>query len=216
MTASLTDDHASAEHRIRELTKELSEARGDLAEAREQQAATGGILWAISNSPTDLQGIFQEIATTAARLCDAYDAGVLQSAGDHLRIVAHHGSITAGPPGQTTVPLTRGFLMGRTVLERTILQVTDLQAETEEYPEGSAIARQVGHRTVLGVPLISAGEAIGAIFVRRTEVRPFTDRQIELLKVFADQAAIAIQNTRLFEEVEARTRELTDALEQHV
>src|SRR5262245_16122262 len=105
MTTSPTDDLASAERRIQELTKELShsrselsQARGELTEAREQQAATGGILRAISNSPTDLKGIFQEIATSAARLCDAYDAGVLQCAGDHLRLVAHRGSISVGPP----------------------------------------------------------------------------------------------------------------------
>jgi hypothetical protein len=83
MTASPTDDLASAARRIQELTKELSQARGELAEAREQQTATGGILRAISNSPSDLQGIFQEIAMTAARLCDAYDAGVLHRPGRH-------------------------------------------------------------------------------------------------------------------------------------
>src|SRR5215469_4920838 len=102
MTASPTDDLASAERRIEELTKELSEAR-------EQQAATGGILRAISNSPTDLQGIFQEIATTAALLCDAYDAGVFQCAGDQLRLVAHRGHIPVPVwVGQGTLPLSRG------------------------------------------------------------------------------------------------------------
>src|SRR5262249_188233 len=84
----------------------------------------------------------------------------------------------------------------------------------KEYPEGSEIARRHGHRTILGVPLICAREAIGAIFVRRSEVRPFTDRQIELLKTFADQAVIAIENTRLFDEVQARTRELTQSLDE--
>src|SRR5262245_43627966 len=221
MTASPTDDHASAERRIQELTKalsqsrsDLSQARGELAEAREQRAATGGILRAISNSPTDLQGIFQEIATTVARLCDAYDAGVLQCAGDHLRLMAHRGHIpTDGPIGQGTLPLSRGVIIGRAVLDRTILQVPDLQAETEEYPEGSEIARRLGHRTILAVPLIRGRDAIGAIFLRRTEVRPFTDRQIELLKMFADQAVIAIENTRLFEAEQASKRELQESLE---
>src|SRR5689334_6604567 len=204
------------------LKHELERKSRELAEAREQQAATAGILAALSSSPADLRGVCAEIAANAARLCDAYDAGVLQCAGDQLRLVAHRGHIPylthiAGAPvwvGQGTLPLSRGVVIGRAVLDRTILQVPDLQAETEEYPEGSEFARRLGHRAILAVPLIRGQEAIGAIFVRRTEARPFTDRQIELLKTFADQAIIAIENTRLFEEVQARTRELTEALEQ--
>jgi GAF domain-containing protein len=198
-----------ADQSVEKLRRELAEAQRELAEAREQQAATGGILRAISNSPSNLQGIFQEIVTTAARLCDAYDAGVLQCAGDHLRLVAHRGQI----PGQGIVPLSRGVVVGRAVLDRTVLQVPDTQAETEEYPEGSEIARRLGHRTILAVPLIRDQDAIGAIFVRRTEVRPFTDRQIELLKTFADQAVIAIENSRLFEAEQASKRELQESLE---
>src|SRR5262245_56920024 len=216
MPASPTDDHASAERRNQELTKELSQARaelsqakGELKEAREQQAATGGSLRGISNSPTDLQAILQEMATAAALLCDAYDAGVLQCAGDHLRLVAHRGHI----PGQGIVPLSRGVLSGRAVLDRTVLQVPDMQTETEEYPEGSESARRLGYRTIVAVPLIRDRDAIGAIFVRRTEVRPFTDRQIELLKTFADQAVIALENTRLFEAEQASKRELQESLE---
>src|SRR5262249_56554539 len=106
------------------------------------------------------------------------------------------------------------------VVDRQTVHVADLQSETDEYPEGSEFARRLGYRTILCVPLLCAGEAIGVIFVRRPEVRPFTNRQIELLKTFADQAVIAIENTRLFEaeqtrtsELTERTRDLTEALE---
>jgi hypothetical protein len=103
MTASTTDDFASAERRIQELTQALSQAKGELVEAREQQAATGGILRVISSSHTDLQPVFAEIAMSAARLCDAYDAVIRQVDGEVLRIVGHHGPI----PAAGTLPLTR-------------------------------------------------------------------------------------------------------------
>src|SRR5262245_8623042 len=209
MTASPTDDLASAERRIQELTRELSQARGDLAEAREQQATTAAILAAIPNSATDPSGVFAEIAASAARLCDAYDATMSQVDAGFLRTVAHHGPI----PQSSTLPLIRGFITGRSVLERQTIHIADVQALTDEYPDGSASARQLGHRTIVAVPLIHDGEAIGVIAVRRTEARPFTDRQIDLLKSFADQAVIAIENTRLFEEVQASKRELHESLE---
>src|SRR5262245_29133706 len=101
MTASPTDDLAFAERSNQELTKELPQARGELAKAREQQAATADILRVISSSPTDLQRVFADIATSAARLCDAYDATILQVDGDLLRLVAHHGSIL---PQDDTLP----------------------------------------------------------------------------------------------------------------
>jgi two-component system, NtrC family, sensor kinase len=109
-------------------------------------------------------------------------------------------ALPAGVPvwiGQGTLPLSREVVLGRAVLDRTMLHVPDLQAETEEYPEGTKFARRLGHRTILAVPLIRDRDAIGAIIVRRTEVRPSTDRQIELVKTFADQAIIAIENARL-------------------
>src|SRR5262249_14599936 len=115
-------------------------------------------------------------------------------------------------PGQ--FPLVRGTPMGRVVLERRTIHVADLQTEVEEFPEGSAFARLLGFRTILQVPLLSGGEAIGVISVRRTETRPFTDRQVELLQTFADQAVIAIENVRLFTELQARNRDLTEALDQ--
>src|SRR5262245_40697601 len=195
MTASPTDDLASAERRNQELTKELSQARGELAEARDQQGATAEILRVISSSPTDLQRVFAEIATSAARLCDAYDAVIRQVDGEVLRRVAHHGPI----PVSDTLPLSRGVQNGRAVLDRQTIHVADLQAEGDEYPGGRDVALRVGVRTQLAVPLTRAGRAIGVISLRRAEVRLFTDRQIELLKTFADQAVIAIENTRLFE-----------------
>src|SRR5262249_788520 len=123
------------------------------------------------------------------------------------------GPIPAAPAERNVLPLIRGVLVGRAVLEQRTIQVGDLQADSDEYPEGSALARNLGHRTVLSVPLMHAGEAIGAITIRQTEARLFTDRQINLLKTFADQAVIAIENTRLFEELQTRTRELTESLE---
>jgi GAF domain-containing protein len=170
----------------------VEELRRELAEAREQQAATAEILRVFSSSPTDLQAVFAEIATSAARLCDAYDALIRQVDGEVLRLVGHHGPI----PATGTLPLTRGIPPARAVFDRRTIHIADLQAETDEFPEGSDRARRLGFRTLLSVPLIRAGEAIGSIAVRRTEVRPFTDRQIELLKTFADQAVIAIENGR--------------------
>src|SRR5262245_14362382 len=200
---------------VDELKRELEAKSRELTEAREQQAATAGILAAISSSPTDLQRVSAEIAGNAARLCDAYDAVIVRVDGDSLHLVAHHGPIpTHAPVGQAMLPLTRGVSFARAILDRQTIHVADMQAEMGEYPQSGDLARRFGIRTLLAVPLIHAGEAIGAIAIRRTEVRPFTDRQIGLLKVFADQAVIAIENTRLFEQVQARTSELTEALEQ--
>src|SRR5215470_12779556 len=195
---------------VDELKRELERSTRELVEAREEQAATTWILAAISSSPADLRRVFAEIAASAARLCDAYDATIFQVDGDLLRLVAHHGSI----PQDDTLPLTREVVTGRAVLERRTIQVGDLQAESDEYPDGSEQARLRGHRTILAVPLMRVNEAIGVIAIRRTEVRQFTDQQIELLKTFADQAVIAIENTRLFEEVQARNRALADANKQ--
>jgi GAF domain-containing protein len=130
--------------------------------------------------------------------------------GEVLRLVVSHGSI---PKGDDTLPLTREVVTGRAVLDGRTIQVADVQAETGEYPVGSANARRLGHRTLLAIPLMRAGEASGVIGIRRTEVHPFTDRQIDLLKTFADQAVIAIENARLFEAEQASNRELQESLE---
>ena len=153
-------------------------------------------------------------ASSAARLCDAYNAAILRVVSDHLLVLAVHGPLLhIGPVGQGKIPLKAEILVARAVIDKKTIHVVDLQAETKEYPAGSDLARQFGHRTIVAVPLVRSGEAIGAIAVRRTEVRPFTDRQIELLKTFADQAVIAIENTRLFEAEQASKRELQESLE---
>ena len=188
----------------------MEELVRELAEAREQQGATAEILRVISSSPMDVQRAFAEIAASAARLCDAYDAMIFQVDGGNLRLVAHHGPI----PSSRALPITRGLVAGSAVLDRRIIHVADVQAETDKYPESSDRARLHGHRTGLSVPLIHAGKAIGVIVIRRTQVRPFADRQIDLLKTFADQAVIAIENARLFEAEQASKRELQEALEQ--
>src|SRR5262249_8738301 len=124
----------------------LEELRRELAEAREQQMATSEILRVISSSPVDAHRVFQDMAVSAARLCDAHDAGVFRRADDHLRLVAHHGAHPVTDPiAEGSLPLTRGAVIGRAVLDRQTFQVTDLQAETEEYPEGSETARRLGH-----------------------------------------------------------------------
>jgi Putative transposase/GAF domain len=124
-------------------------------------------------------------------------------------LVRHAGPI----PQATALPLARGFVTGRVILDRRTIHLADVEAETDEYTEGSDSARRLGHHTILAVPLIHASEAIGVITMRRAKVRPFTERQIDLLTTFANQAVIAIENTRLFEEVQARNRELIETSE---
>src|SRR5262245_58252525 len=184
--------------------------RRELAEAREQHAATAEILKAISNSPSDPNRVFRDIAASATRLCDGHSAAIVRLASDQLVFLARFEPLAGRVQVWLPLPLTRGSLIARAVIDRQTIHIADLQAETENFPEGSGFARQLGHRTIVAVPLMRAGEAIGALVVRRTEVKPFTDRQIELLKIFADQAVIAIENARLFEAEQTRTRELTE------
>src|SRR5262245_4119623 len=136
---------------------------GALNEALEQQTATSEILKSISGSPTDLQPVLDAVDERAAHLCGASDGSIFRVDGKSLRLVAHYVSIPAGPVGQFTLPLIRGTVGGRTVLERRLIHVTDLQQEVAEFPEGSVFARRFGHRTILGVPLLREGVAIGCI-----------------------------------------------------
>src|SRR6185369_4457146 len=178
-----------------------------LIEALEQQTAMAEILRIISTSPTNLQPVLDEVVKSAARFCGAPDASIFRLDGGNLRAEAHHGLVSQ--PMGFLVPLVRGTVAGRSVLERQAVGVTDLQVETEEYAEGSALARQTGQRATLSVPLLREGTPIGVILLRRAEAVAFTDKQIALLKAFADQAVIAIENVRLFNETK-------EALEQQV
>ena len=191
------------------LFQELEVKNRALTETLEQQTATGEILRVISSSPTDVQPVFDTIAHSAARLCEARDAVVYLVDADVLRPVARHGPVTAGP-----IPLIPGTLGGRTVIERRTMHVADLQAETGAFPAGSAISQREGTRSMVSVPLLHEDRAIGTIGVRRFEVRPFSETHIALLQTFAAQAVIAIQNVRLFKELETRNRDLTETLEQ--
>jgi signal transduction histidine kinase len=153
--------------------------------------------------------VLDTVVASAARYCGAYDATMLHLDGGSLRLAAHHGPIPI-PVGHP-IPVVRGTTSGRAVLERRAVHVTDIQAEAEEFPESRAFAKELGYRTQLSVPLLREGAAIGTIVLRRIETNPFTDKQIELLQTFADQAVIAIENVRLFTELQEKNRALIDA-----
>jgi GAF domain-containing protein len=183
----------------------------ELRESLQQQTATADVLKVISRSTFDLQPVLNTLTESAARLCEAYDSSIFLRQGESLRHRAHHGPI---PQDLADLPIGRGFVNGRAFVDRAPVHVHDLQVSAHEFPDGSKAALRLGHRTVLAVPLLREDEAIGTLQIRRTEVKPFTDKQIELVRTFADQAVIAIENVRLFDEVQARTRDLSESLEQ--
>ncbi len=181
-------------------------------EALEQQTATAKILQVIAGSPTDIKPVLQAVAESACEVCDAYDGAVLLRQGDDLLFSAHHGPI---PIGLDKWPINRNWTAGRAIVDRTTVHVHDLRGpEGEEFPDGRALSIKMGHRAIVSVPLLREGEAIGVIVLRRKESQPFTDKQIALLQTFADQAIIAINNVHLFDEVQAKTHDLAEALDQ--
>jgi len=198
------------------LADDVARYQVELSEAVEQQAATAEILRAITASNGDVQSVLQVVAEQATQVCAAVDAQIFGVEGNNLRRIAHHGPL--GLPPYATFPLTRGRAPGRAVLDRRPVHVHDiLAAAPSEFPDLWASAQHdsgLNHVTWLATPLVQAGTAIGTILVRRGEVRPFTDREISALETFADEAAIAIENVRLFEALEERNRELMESLEQ--
>jgi signal transduction histidine kinase/putative methionine-R-sulfoxide reductase with GAF domain len=186
----------------------------ELAEAREQQTATADVLKVISRSTFDLQAVFNALVESATRLCSADKTIIYMRRGDRLHLAANYGFSPAFERYRREIPIAveRGTLSGRTALEGKIVHVPDV-LDDPEFTDSNAI-KLGGFRAMLGVPLLREGTVIGVIGLNRSAPQPFTDRQIELVTTFADQAVIAIENVRLFDEVQARTRELGEALEQ--
>jgi two-component system, NtrC family, sensor kinase len=199
------------EQRLADALKGKAEALERESEAVEQQTATSEILRVISSSPADLRPVLDTVVESAARYCGAADAHIWQRDGEDLRLVAHHGPLPS-PMGRV-IPVVPETMSGRCVLERRAVHVPDILAEAATFHRTAEFARQLGFRASLTVPMMREGVAIGTIQLRRGEPNPFTDKQVALLKTFADQAVIAIETVRLFTELQASNRELTTALD---
>ena len=177
-----------------------------LTESLEQQTATSEILRVISSSPTDIQPVLDAVLESAARLCEATDVLIFRVDENFLKVMATRGPLSVP---EVSIPIQRDFVAGRAVLDRAVVHVADVLAESDaEYSGAKTYAARFGHRTALAVPMLQKGVVIGVFGIRRNEVRPFSTKQINLLKTFADQAVIAIENVRLFHEIEDKNNQL--------
>nr|WP_246791569.1 GAF domain-containing protein [Bradyrhizobium commune] len=193
------------------LFDEVQAKTRDLTEALTYQTGSANILNVIAASPTDVAPVLKAIVESACEVCEAYDAAVVLRDGNDLRFSAHHGPI---PIGLEKWPINRRWTAGRAFIDQQPVHIADLRDERHaDFSDGRDLSLRMGHRTIVSVPLLRDKESIGAIVLRRNEVHPFSDKQIALLQTFADQAVIALGNVRLFEEVQAKTRELEQSLE---
>ena len=207
LKALLPQASSSAKQVFENIFNGVEKQSQKLSEAIQQKQAITDILRAISTSPSDLNLLLAAVVENAAILCDANDAGIMQVDNDHLVMVAKYGPSQLWPIGEKR-RISRDWVTGRTVIDCTPIHILDLQVESSEFPEGAGYAKKYGHRTVYTVPLIRDGVAIGAILIRRFKVAPVTEKQRELLRTFADQAAIAIENVRLFNEINEKSVQL--------
>ena len=209
MTARLQESYAGLERKVEERTR-------DLSEALEQQTATAEILRVISSSPTDVQPVLDAVVRNAARLCDATSAHVFRVEGDDLVVAGTSGSGIGLLPIGERIPIRRDLFAGRAVVDKSVVHVPDVSATPdEEFARAKTYAERLGHRGAqICVPMLREGTPIGVISIRRKEVGAFADKQIELVQTFTDQAVIAIENVRLFKELEALTSELGRSVDQ--
>ena len=171
----------------------------------------------IASSPTDLQPVMEAVAENAARVCGATDSTIFRVEGENLRIVARHGSLRWSQAVGDTGPVSRDRTVGRALIDRRTIHVEDILAAEAEFPTTVSRMRETGAtiRTMLATPLLREGTPLGVITITRgPEVLPFSAKQIALLETFANQAVIAIENVRLFQELRVRTAELTRSVEQ--
>ena len=198
---------------LQEKNRALTQAHAQVTEALEQQTATSEILQVISGSPTNIQPVFDTIVQSAARLCDGMFAALHRFDGELLYWVAQHNFTVEGLAlMRKRYPMRpiRETSVGRAVIDRTVIHISDFESNPYSPPSSREIARAFGYRSQITVPMLREGQPVGAISVARQD-GPFSQAQIKLLQTFADQAVIAIENVRLFKELEAANRELAAA-----
>ena len=199
-----------------DLQQELAARTAELAKVRQQQTATSEILKVISGSTTDVQPVFDTIVRNAVVLCDGLHGQLCLFDGETISLVAHHNLTPEGIAALRRAfpaPANRATWAGRAIMDRAVIHVPDVTSDPQ-YQFASDRARTVGYRSVLAVPMLREGMPVGVIRISRAEPRPYSASEIELVKTFADQAVIAIENVRLFNEVKARTEALTRSVEE--